>query len=89
MARVLYIVRVMPADDQVDLDQLLGTIRGSVPEGVLVRNATREGVAFGLESLVIAFSLPEREGITDELEEFIRSIEGVGEVTVEALTREG
>ncbi|MCS6788820.1 MAG: elongation factor 1-beta [Aigarchaeota archaeon] len=89
MGRVLYVVRVMPADDEVDLDQLLGSIKRSVPEEVLVRKAVREGVAFGLESLVIAFSLPEKEGITDELEEALRSVEGVGEVSVEALTREG
>ncbi|MEN3047339.1 MAG: elongation factor 1-beta [Candidatus Caldarchaeales archaeon] len=89
MGRVLYVVRVMPADDQVDLEGLLDAIRDSAPEGVIVRSARKESVAFGLESLLIAFSLPEREGVTDQLEDFLRSLEGVGEVTVEALSREG
>ena len=88
MGRVLYIVRVMPADSDVAIEDLLKRIKESLPEGVELRDHAREPMGFGIESLVLALSLPEEEGITERVEEGIRSVEGVGEVQVEGLTRE-
>ncbi|MDJ0274651.1 MAG: elongation factor 1-beta [Nitrososphaerota archaeon] len=88
MGRVLYVVRVMPADSEVDLDALMERIRSSLPEGVVLRNHARETMAFGLETLLLALSLPEEEGVTERVEEALRSVDGVGEIQVEGLTRE-
>jgi translation elongation factor EF-1beta len=44
-------------------------------------------VAFGLESLVAWFSVPEREGVSEALEAYITSISGVGEMSIEAMSR--
>jgi translation elongation factor EF-1beta len=41
-----------------------------------------------MESLMVGISVPEEEGVTERLEECLRSVEGVGEVQVEALGRE-
>jgi translation elongation factor aEF-1 beta len=88
MGRVLYIVRVMPADSDVAVEELLKKIAESLPQGVELRDHAKESMGFGIESLVLALSLPEEEGITERVEEGIRSVEGVGEVQVEGLTRE-
>jgi elongation factor 1-beta len=88
MGRVLYIVRVMPTDSDVDLEELLRRIKESLPEGVELRNHARESMGFGIESLLLALSLPEEEGITERVEEGMRAVDGVGEVQVEGLTRE-
>jgi elongation factor 1-beta len=88
MGRVLYIVRVMPTDSDVDLEELLRKIKESLPEGVELRNHAWESMGFGIESLLLALSLPEEEGITERVEEGIRAVDGVGEVQVEGLTRE-
>ncbi len=88
MGRVLYVVRVMPADSDVDLEGLLRRIAEGLPEGVELRSHAKESMGFGIESLLLALSLPEEEGITERVEDGIRSIEGVGEVQVEGLTRE-
>ncbi len=88
MGRVLYIVRVMPADSDVAVEELLKKIAESLPQGVELRDYAKESMGFGIESLVLALSLPEEEGITEKVEEGIRSVEGVGEVQVEGLTRE-
>jgi len=88
MGRGLYIVRVMPADSDVAVEELLKKIAESLPQGVELRDHAKESMGFGIESLVLALSLPEEEGITERVEEGIRSVEGVGEVQVEGLTRE-
>ncbi len=81
-------MRVMPADSDVDLEELRRRIAESLPEGVEMRSHAKESMGFGIESLLLALSLPEEEGITERVEERIRSVEGVGEIQVEGLTRE-
>lgn len=81
-------MRVMPTDSDVDLEELLRRIKESLPEGVELRNYARESMGFGIESLLLALSLPEEEGITERVEGGIRAVDGVGEVQVEGLTRE-
>ncbi len=73
MARVLLAVRIMPQDSEIDLDAL--------------SNELKEKLPFGLESLVAWFSVPEEEGVTGRLESYLMSINGVGEFSVEAMSR--
>lgn len=87
MARVLLAVRVMPQDSEIDLDALGGELRDKLPEGFRILSISREAVAFGLESLVVWFSVPEEEGVTERLEAYLSSIDGVGEFSVEAMSR--
>lgn len=81
-------VRIMPADSEVDLDVIVEKIKNTLPEGFRFVNSSREPIGFGMESLIVGISVPEEEGVTDRLEGFLRTIEGVGEVQVEALSRE-
>ncbi|MEM2004298.1 MAG: elongation factor 1-beta [Nitrososphaerota archaeon] len=88
MGRVLMFVRIMPADSEVDIALLEERIRNTLPEGFRFVNSSREPIGYGMESLIVGISVPEEEGVTDRLEDHLRSIEGVGEVQVEALSRE-
>jgi translation elongation factor aEF-1 beta len=87
MARVILSVRIMPQDSEVDLERLEARIREGLPEGFRLLSVSREAVAFGLESLVAWFSVPEQEGVTDLLESYLTSVDGVGEISVEAMSR--
>ncbi len=88
MGRVVMIVRIMPSDSEVDLNSLEERIRSMLPGDFRLVSSTREPIGFGMESLLVGISVPEEEGVTDRLEDYLRSIEGVGEVQVEALSRE-
>jgi len=87
MARVILAVRIMPQDSEVDLAGLEAELRDRLPEGFKLLSVSREAVAFGLESLVAWFSVPEREGVSEALEAYITSIRGVGEISIEAMSR--
>jgi len=88
MGRVVMLIRVMPVDSEVNLDELAEKIRKELPIEFKIVSTSREPIGFGMESLIVGISVPEEEGVTDRLEEYLRSIEGVGEVQVEALGRE-
>jgi elongation factor 1-beta len=87
MARVLLAVRILAQDPDTDLDALSNELREKLPQGFKLLSISREAVAFGLESLVAWFSVPEEEGVTEKLESYLTSINGVGEFNVEAMSR--
>lgn len=87
MARVILAVRIMPQDSETDLDALSGELREKLPQGFKLLSISRESMAFGLESLLAWFSVPEEEGVTEKLESYLMSIDGVGEFNVEAMSR--
>lgn len=87
MARVLLAVRIMPQDSETDLDALSNELRERLPQGFKILSISREAMAFGLESLLAWFSVPEEEGVTERLESYLMSVNGVGEFNVEAMSR--
>ncbi|MCS7142567.1 MAG: elongation factor 1-beta [Aigarchaeota archaeon] len=87
MARVLLVVRVMPTDSDVNIDGLIQSITRSLPPYVKLIDVTTEPVAFGLDSILLNVSVPEEEGVTDKVEGYLLSIDGVGEISVEGMTR--
>lgn len=87
MARVVLAVRVMPQDSEVDLEALSSELKERLPQDFKILSISREAVAFGLESLLVWFSVPEQEGVTEALENYLSSIDGIGEFSVEAMSR--
>jgi len=88
VAKVLALVSVYPSSTEIDLDQLVETIKSKLPEGYEIARYDKVPIAFGLNALKIYFIIPEEsEGGTSRLEEILRSIEGVEEVEVEAVHR--
>lgn len=87
MAKVLIIVRVMPADSETDVDELARKISSSPIEGIEVASVTKEPMAFGMSSLLVSFLVPEEEGATERLEEYLSSFSEIGETSIEGMTR--
>ncbi len=83
MADVAVIVKVMPEGSEVDLDRVAELVK----ERVDVHKIEREPIAFGLEALIVIAVVPDAAGGTDELEETLAGIEGVGNVYVTGMTR--
>lgn len=82
MARIVMVVRIIPSDTEVNLEELINRIRGELPEDVELREARTEPLAFGMSVIEAAFTMPEEEGITDKLEQSLRKIPQIGEIDV-------
>jgi len=88
MARLIARIRIMPAEADSNLDQVVHSIKGSMPEGMEMRGHAVEPIAFGLKAIVGDFLLEDAEGQMDKLEETIKGIEGVGEIDVMNISRQ-
>ncbi len=87
MARVIITLKIMPEGVDVDLDKLLDKIKNSIPEGTDARATEVVPVAFGLKAIRMNVAREESMGGTDDIEEAITNLEGVGQVEVERVSR--
>ena len=87
MARVVMTMKIMPDGVEIDLDDLLERIKGVVPEGTDVGAVEMQPVAFGLKAIRMNLVRDESMGGTDDIEEAIGAVEGVGQVEVEMVSR--
>jgi len=91
VAKVMVILRVLPADVEVDVEGLRERVQSAISklgEGFALQSYKIEPIAFGLKALRLAVVMPEEtEGGTYLLEEAVRSVEGVGEIEVEVVSR--
>ena len=83
MARLGVVLKVMPTGTEVDLEDLGAKIK-SVAE---VLKIEKQPIAFGLNALMVTVVIPEAAGGTDSLEGSVKEIAGVGEVSVETISR--
>jgi elongation factor 1-beta len=88
MARLVARIRILPAEAESNLDNVLQSIKGSMPDGMEMKGHAMEPIAFGLKAIVGDFLLEDAEGQMDKLEESIRGIEGVGEIEVMNISRQ-
>jgi elongation factor 1-beta len=87
MARLLLRSKILPTGTEVDLDVIAKKIVSTLKDGIQLSKYTKEPLAFGLYFISAEFSLDDREGQMDSLENTIRAIEGVGEFEVLGLSR--
>lgn len=87
MARVIMIVELMPEDPDTDLDELIGKIRQSLPEGFELKDFETRPVAFGLSLIKAMFVVPEEEGASEALEGILNKFDEIQEVNIVAVTR--
>lgn len=88
MARLVARIRILPAEAESNLENVVHSIKGSMPEGMEMKGHAMEPIAFGLKAIVGDFLLEDAEGQMDRLEESIRGIEGVGEIEVMNISRQ-
>jgi len=85
MGNVIMMIKVMPADIDVDLDELAGKIRHSVPENIEIRDIGIKPIAFGLKALMVAAVMPDEGNIGEEFVSKLQSIGGVESVEIESV----
>ena len=87
MARLLLRTKILPTGTEIDLENVAKKIGTVLKDGIKLSKYTKEPLAFGLYFLNAEFSLDDKEGQMDSLENAIRSIEGVGEFEVLGMSR--
>jgi translation elongation factor aEF-1 beta len=69
--------QLLPEDTSFDMEGLKARISSYMPDGVEVAQATVKPFAFGLKALEIVCTMKDASNLIEELEEKLRSIEGI------------
>ncbi len=77
MAENVFVVDIIPDSDNVDLDAILEEVKRRLPPYARLVDYKKEPYVFGVYKLTIRIVVPEREGLADEIESMLGSIEGV------------
>lgn len=88
MARLVVRIRILPAEAESDLEEVVNLIKKSVPEGMELKSSSMEPIAFGLKAIIGDFLLDDAEGQMDKIEESIKRVQGVGEIEVMNISRQ-
>jgi elongation factor 1-beta len=88
MARLVVRIRILPAEAESNLENVVESIKKSTPQGMEMKSSLMEPIAFGLKAIIGDFLLDDAEGQMDKLEEAIKSVEGVGEIEVTNISRQ-
>lgn len=83
MAKVMVSMKIYPTDIVSDMGQFQDKIRKALEGSATVYKFEEEPVAFGLVALVAHILMPEDvEGRMDEVENRLKSMDGISEVQV-------
>jgi elongation factor 1-beta len=88
MTRLVARIRILPAEVDSDLEDLVRRLKTVIPDGIQMMAHAKEPIAFGVEAIVGDFLMKDEAGQMDRLEDFIKNTEGVGEIDVINISRQ-
>ena len=80
MGEVALTLRILPESPEVDLDQLVATLKDSLPQGARWNQHETKPFAFGLKAIVAQIIVGDDEGGPDAVTEKLASLDKVQNV---------
>ena len=87
MARLLLVAKILPTGVEINLDELVESIKTSLKDGIELKEYVKEPLAFGLEFIKAQFTLDDAEGQMNSLEKTVTDTNGVSEFEVLNMSR--
>jgi elongation factor 1-beta len=88
MTRLLARIRILPAEADSNLDEVILQLKSNIPDSMQLKAHAMEPIAYGLNAIVGDFLIEDKEGQMDKLEDSIKSLTGVGEIQVINISRQ-
>ncbi len=84
-----YVIRMKlyPEGSESKKEEIVNSVVSSLPEGVYLKNATSEPIAFGLEALVVDIVAPEEEGVIEKVESSVSKAKFVSQYELLGVSR--
>lgn len=77
MAENVFVIEIVPDSDEVSLEEILEVIKQKLPQYARLVSHKKEPFVYGIYKLIIRLVVPEKEGLADEIESILNSIEGI------------
>ena len=80
-------IKVLPEDTTTDLQKVVDSVKGKLPNFAQLRGHRVEPIAFGLSAIIMDFVAPEEEGTIDKVEAAVGSAPLVGQTETMGVSR--
>jgi elongation factor 1-beta len=74
--------RLMPRGVETDMKKMAEGVRGSIPNGIMIRGMQVQDIAYGLKSLLVSVQMSDVGGLLPATEEALAKVPGVESVEV-------